>query len=172
MKRTRVAGSLFVLFLCLFALNVSSIPTVWAVTRGEAHVTGIPSVAGKITQFRIPTHNSSPYMIAQGPDGNLWFTEFTKGQIGRITPEGQVTEFPLPSQKSRPFGITSGSDGNVWFTEFKKNNVGRITPSGTITEFSIPSSRDSQPFGITSGPDGNIWFTEYAGNKIGRITTS
>jgi FKBP-type peptidyl-prolyl cis-trans isomerase len=28
-----------------------------------------------------------------GPDGNIWFSEFHAGKIGRITPTGQITEF-------------------------------------------------------------------------------
>jgi streptogramin lyase len=42
-------------------------------------------VAGIITEFAIPTHNSSPAGIAAGPDGSLWFTEADGNKIGRIT---------------------------------------------------------------------------------------
>jgi hypothetical protein len=89
---------------------------------------------GIITEFPIPTANSSPGGITAGPDGNLWFTECVSsssgcanGQIGRITPTGQFTEFPLPNPNSTPQGITAGPDGNLWFTEGGANNIGRIT---------------------------------------------
>src|SRR5262249_27559025 len=56
----------------------------------NAQITAVPPAA---TEFALPTANSVPQGIARGPDGNLWFTEFTSNRIGRITPAGQVTEF-------------------------------------------------------------------------------
>ncbi len=43
------------------------------------------STVGVVTELPIPTANSSPFGITTGPDGNLWFTESSAGQIGRIT---------------------------------------------------------------------------------------
>ena len=120
-----------------------------------------------VTEFAIPTADSSPMGIAAGPDGNLWFTEYQANKIGRITPSGTITEFPLANGSS-PYGIAAGPDGNLWFTEPLGNRIGRITPAGVITEFSLPTA-NSGPGEITAGPDGNLWFTEGA-NKIGRIT--
>ena len=137
------------------------------------------SPAGSITEFPIPTPNNmpEPIWITAGPDGNLWFTEFSvksaadqgMSKIGRISPSGTITEFPLPTTSSYPWEITSGPDGNLWFTENGGNKIGRISPSGTITEYPVPTAQ-SQPWGITAGPDGNLWFTEYLVNKIGRIS--
>ena len=39
-----------------------------------------------MVEFSIPTAASQPFTITVGSDGNLWFTEFTGGKIGRITP--------------------------------------------------------------------------------------
>ena len=124
---------------------------------------------GTITEFPVP--DGSPYGIAAGPDGNLWFTDLGSNRIGRITTSGTITEFVVPTAGSDPGGIAAGPDGNLWFTENSGNKIGRITPSGTITEFPVPTS-GSSPGWITAGPDGNVWFTENSGNKIGRITPS
>lgn len=126
-----------------------------------------PSVLadGTATFFPIPTANSQPFGITTGPDGNLWFTESSANQIGRITPDGQITEFPIPTPSSQLGAITAGPDGNLWFAEFgSAHQIGRITPEGVITEF--PTQVRSS--GITTGPDGNLWFTWQAG--IGQIT--
>jgi streptogramin lyase len=132
-----------------------------------------------ITEFPIPTPASVPLDITAGPDGNLWFTEFTPGvrTIGRITLGGAITEFPLaPNPANGPFGITAGSDGNLWFTlsplsDLPGNSaIGRITTGGVATEFSLPDG--SEPLGIAAGPDGNLWFVLAGTNAIGRITTS
>ena len=120
-----------------------------------------------------------PLAITAGPDGNLWFTEYTSDEsrpakIGRITTSGVITEF-------EGFGtlrqIAAGSDGNLWFTAqrdihfpfFEGHHIGRITTSGVLlTPFLLPEP--AFPMAITMGPDGFIWITN--GDGIGRITTS
>jgi streptogramin lyase len=127
------------------------------------------TVARCPAEFAIPSIDSGPLWIDAGPDGNLWFTEYLAGKIGRITPEGIVTEFAIPTPDSKPWGIVAGNDGNLWFTEFGTGKIGSITPSGAVTEFTIPSG-DGFPNGITVGPDNNLWFTEFSTRRIGRIT--
>src|SRR5436190_14481946 len=53
---------------------------------------------GALKQFKVPTANSQPRAIANGSDGNRWFTEGTEftsapAKIARITPAGVITEF-------------------------------------------------------------------------------
>jgi streptogramin lyase len=120
-----------------------------------------------ILEYSIPTDQSLPGSIAQGPDGNLWFTETAANKIGNITPLGLITEYAIPTPNSRPNGIAQGSDGNLWFTEPGSNQIGKITPNGFITEYPLSSS----PWQITAGPDGNLWFTG-ATSKISKITIS
>jgi virginiamycin B lyase len=138
------------------------------------------SAAPVLTEFALPSSNSTPNGITTGPDGALWFTEegavdfngnaMGPSKIGRITTGGTITEFATPAANSDPRGITVGPDGNLWFAETLGNNIARITTAGVITEFPVPTA-NSAPSGIAAGPDGNIWFTERGGNKIGRITT-
>jgi len=120
-----------------------------------------------------PENNNLLTDITNGPDGNLWFTEWNTNHIGRITTSGNYTDFPLNQNDTRPTAITSGTDGNLWFTESDTQNndynIGRITTTGAITNFTIPTN-NAEPNGITSGPDGNLWFTESESNKIGKIT--
>src|SRR4249919_764973 len=103
-----------------------------------AAVWALPSVAtaagAAITEFALPNAGSLPNGIAAGPDGNVWFTEYSGNRIGRITPAGVITEFPVPTPDSQPNGIIAGPDKNLWFTELAGNKIARITPSGGITE--------------------------------------
>ena len=126
------------------------------------------STSGQVTgSFPIPTANSAPQGITAGPDGNVWFTEFSTNKIGRVTPNGVVKDFPIAAS-SGPRGIAAGPDGNVWFAATSGNRVGRMTPDGnSLAEFSVPGSG---PNDITAGPDGNMWFTGSNTNNIGRIT--
>jgi len=50
---------------------------------------------------------SYPFAIVAGLDGNLWFTELHRDNIGRITPSGLVTEFAIDPD-SLAVGITVG----------------------------------------------------------------
>lgn len=122
------------------------------------------------TDFSIPPGaDPNPDGIVRGPDGNLWFTEATRGSIGRITPAGQITEFPVPGALGLR-RITVGPDGNLWFTDVIADFVGRITTAGTVTKFST-QSQSFTPFDITGGPDGALWITSES-SLIGRMTTA
>lgn len=126
-----------------------------------------------ITEFPA---GQSPTHIAAGPDGNLWFAELFRNDIGRLTPAGAVDMFSEGITPMPPYSmgglldVAAGPDGNVWFTEGVRDKVGRITPSGVVTEFSEDITPGSLTSGITSGPDGNVWFTENSVSRIGRIT--
>lgn len=125
-----------------------------------------PPPTPTITEYPITTANSQPGGVAEGPDGAMWFTEFSGGggQIGRITTAGAITEYLA---WSAPLSITTGPDGAMWFTEYAAGQIGRISTAGTVTQYPIPSNSAQV---IAAGPDGALWFTE--GGKIGRITTS
>lgn len=119
------------------------------------------------------TPGSQAYVIATGPDGNLWFTEYNGPRIGRFDVAAQTaTEFgPL---KAPATSITAGPDGNVWFVESSpytsSSLIGRVTPSGQITEFTtklVPGTIVA----MTTGADGNLWFVKngFGGPAIGRV---
>src|SRR5437879_6112879 len=121
-----------------------------------------------ITEFPIPSVPGSPLGIAEGPDGNMWFTEQLPNKIGRITPDGRITEYPIPTPNSSPYLITKGPDFALWFTEYATSKIGRIIAQGHgVSEFALPAN--SNPIGIAVSDD-DIWFTEYGSNKIGRMT--
>jgi streptogramin lyase len=125
---------------------------------------------GATTDFSTPTAFSAPQGIAAGPDGDLWFAEFTADKIAQLDPaSGAIHEFTLPTPNAGPLGIAVGPDGNVWFTEYAASKIGEINPvTHAINEFPTPSA-NSGPVGIVAGPDGNLWFTESASavNRIG-----
>jgi len=137
-----------------------------------------------ITGYLVPTSDSAPGGITNGPDGALWFAERDGNKIGRIEPTTYaITEYPVPTANSRPNGITTGPDGALWFAEYDGNNIGRLdltTTPPTITEYPVPTANSGINSGITTGPDGAIWFTEgsqvlvngvvtYGATQIGRI---
>jgi virginiamycin B lyase len=135
--------------------------------------------------------SGAPQFIIAGPDGALWFTEYTSDnsadKIGRISTAGVVTsEYTVPSPFSGPGvywlrvgGITAGPDGALWFSKYYNccgpnegtlvfGGIGRITTAGVLSDYGRFTGDGS--FGITASPDGALWFTDYG--KIGRITTA
>lgn len=116
--------------------------------------------ASKIGQFKISTlsfvtpeiptltPNSQPTTIQVGPDGNVYFSEFTGGMIGQINSGSlQIMEFAPPTANSVPSGITTGPDGALWFGENGANQIARFEPlNSSIPLFAavLPSSRSVQ----------------------------
>ena len=98
-------------------------------------VARVGSTQVSFTEYPVPTTGSSPWDIAAGPDGALWFTEGDGNKIGRITTSGGFTEYPVPTAGSAPYGIAAGRDGALWFTELGGNKIGRIT----LTTTTVPT---------------------------------
>jgi virginiamycin B lyase len=75
---------------------------------------------GDITEYSVPTASSAPNSITTGPDGNMWFTEASSGNIGVfVLPSSKIIEYPVPTASSTPYIIVNGPDSNLWFTEPK-----------------------------------------------------
>jgi streptogramin lyase len=139
------------------------------------------AMAQTVTEFPLPTANAGPAGITLGPDGALWFVEYSGNKIGRITTGGTITEFPLPAHNygsnGGPQAIVTGSDGNLWYLINDDSGVipqpivGRMTPQGVVAEFPVPIAQGTQPFAhnIAPGPDGALWFTLVEA-AVGRIT--
>ena len=138
--------------------------------------------AGDLTTFPLtdPAHpeiNVTPYGIAAGGDGNIWFTTPDPNNaqppaaIGRLDPDtGETTLFPLANPDELMGYMTTDAAGRIWFTTPKGNTIGRIDPEAPepqIVEFQIPTP-DSKPVGITFADDGSLWFTEANSDNIGR----
>ena len=145
--------------------------------------------AGVVTEFKLPTADtrgpatdfsagSQPFDIIVGPDGALWFTEFTGDRIGRITTDGDLSEFNVPIHTSGipgfvhlgdPLEIIVGPDGALWYSDLDGNSINRITTTGEVNEYPVPTL-EAQVQGLVAAPDGTIWFIEQQVGKIGRIT--
>lgn len=116
--------------------------------------------------------NVYPEWVAEGSDGNVWFTETgpSISQIGRITVSGSITEFPTPTVA---YFIAAGNAGKLWYlaSNGSSRRIGRITTNGQVTEFALPRS-SMFPSQIVHGPDGAMWFTDPTTDSVGRITAN
>ena len=66
--------------------------------HGERRQPHRPHESRRQRSRRVSTANpeSSPRIIALGADGNMWFSEHSRNQMGRITPRGEIAEFRNP----------------------------------------------------------------------------
>jgi virginiamycin B lyase len=145
---------------------------------GNEPIIGRLTPAGDLTEFDLPPEGGHPIRLANGPDGNVWFTEPIAHRVARITPTGQIEGFPL-SASAQPTGIAAGPDGALWFLEGREKDsaIARMSTSGALTEFPLELSELEKKeeigglFGagsVVAGPDGRIWFAYQAGS-VGRI---
>jgi streptogramin lyase len=126
-----------------------------------------------VDPFSVEPHSSTTGLTA-APDGNLYFTEYARQTIGRITPTGLVTEFILPvppyDGSTRPFfwpyNIAAAPNGDgVWFTELGLQGIGHLTTAGAFSETAISGTAN---YGIAVALDGTVWFAEEGGG-LGEI---
>jgi len=76
-----------------------------------------------VTTF--PLTNVGPEGIAASPDGSMWFTQTTKGNIASIDNAGVITEAKTV-KGSEPFGITVDPNGNPWYTMMSANKIATL----------------------------------------------
>ncbi len=149
----------------LAAITVLAV-SILAVRSPDAH--GGPT--HEVTEFTLPVDGSSPFGIATGPDGALWFTARGTDSIGSLATDGTFGPTTALALTSDPTAITAGPDDAVWFTEQGSGLIGRLTTDGTLTEFFLPSD-GAGPAGIVTGPDGALWFTERSAHRVARMAT-
>ena len=150
----------------------------WFTQLGRNKI-GAIDPAGTVTEYPSGSSLDAPADgITLGPDGALWFTEFSSGgtsRIGRMTTDGNLTnQFSLTSG-SGPGDITPGppGDNRLWFTQ-SNGRIGAIpisASSGSDVSYFPPSGGLNDPAGITASGTG-LWFTEPGANQIRRIETN
>ena len=77
-----------------------------------------------MTTFPTPS-NPGPEGIAASPDGSVWFTQTTKGNIARIDDAGVITE-ARAVKGSQPFGITVAANGDPWYTMLAAGKIATL----------------------------------------------
>jgi len=108
--------------------------------------------------------------LALGPDGQLWFTQYERGQLGRMNIGGETfEEFPLESPDSGPLVIERVGD-SLWFTEHKDNRHGRVIfrPAPLIEEYDSVDT-NGQPWGIAEGSDATPYMALHGSARLVRF---
>jgi virginiamycin B lyase len=124
---------------------------------------------GALKQYKVPTANSQPRAIANGSDGNRWFTEGTDSvpsAIARITPAGAVTEFRPACNGCIVTDIAQGP-GDVLFFTSNDPFLGRITTSGQFLD-PIPMPDSNAVAGNLAIHGSQVWITDFNNDVLWR----
>jgi virginiamycin B lyase len=147
---------------------------------------------GDVVEYVIPTPNSRPIAVEEGPDGLMWFSEEAGGKVGRIERSGAISEFALPTPAGRLAlllaALAFDRDGNLWVQQYVghgdrpapgadrlvriSSRILAAAPGGlTATDFACfpVATADTVMHRIARAPDGTLWFTEMNANKVGRL---
>ena len=106
-------------------INIASDGAVWFTERFPTQAVGrIDPDTNKVTLF--PADGGPEDIAPAGPDGSMWFTRSTGGNIARISPTGTIMATSKVVKGSEPFGITVAPDGNPWFTMLSADKIATL----------------------------------------------
>jgi streptogramin lyase len=127
-KTTPVPGS-------VVALTAGGDGHVWFVKDGFGGpaVGRVDPATGAVTLFMSGLNGAFTLFggIALGGDGNVWFTSYYDGLIGRVTPAGAITEFTGVAPNAQLNAITAGPQiagaYTLWVTDPTNKSVAKLT---------------------------------------------
>ncbi len=146
---------------------------------------GVANSNRHIQEFVIPTGCSEPVGITVDPNGNVWFAESAKRNIGKFDPNTKkFDEYALPDAKEQEktmpvasiWSMKFDDNGNLWFPDVQANAIWKFDPNTsrfetykilTTTEFGT-----SYPINFNFDKNGKIWFSEIYGKNIGMLDPS
>ena len=139
----------------------------------------------------------NPFGLVRGPDGALWFCEYTGQRIRRVTPDGVIHTAAGTGQKGHsgdggpataatfnlPHEIRFDKAGNYYIADMVNSAIRRVdAKTGVITTFAGngqpgysgdggPASQAQlkQPHSIQFGPDGSLYICDIGNNVIRRV---
>ncbi len=118
----------------------------------------------RVREYAVPP-GTHPHDVAPAPDGTVWYTAQSTGNLGRLDPKtGKTTEIPL-GEGSAPHGVIVGPDGAAWITDGGLNAIVRVDPkTSAVRAFALPSSSGYANLNTaTFDRSGVLWFTGQGG---------
>ncbi len=139
----------------------------------------------------------NPFGLVRGPDGALWFCEYTGQRIRKVTPDGKISTVAGNSKKgysgdggpaleasfNLPHEIRFDKDGNYFIADMTNHAIRRVdAKTGIITTFAgtgqpgysgdggpANKAQLKQPHSIQFGPDGSLYICDIGNNAIRKV---
>jgi streptogramin lyase len=123
---------------------------------GSVTTGGSISFSGEVTCPGSALCTADTDGIVDGPDGNIWMTDYYDNVIIRYTGGSEgFSVFQAPDGQN-PRRITNGPDGAMWFTTTALA-LGRVSTGGTITFYDLSAQNVKGYGGITQRLK-SLWF--------------
>ncbi|MDX1533659.1 MAG: copper resistance protein CopD, partial [Nitrosopumilaceae archaeon] len=141
-------------------LDVDNQNGIWTTIANKNVLVRYDQTTKEFEQFKLPTKDSGPFAVVVGPDGKIWFSQQTAGQIGYLVPEtGEIKEFTPNPPLATPETITIDKDGNLWIAEHQeRGGITKFDP--LLNTFERIKSPDNAAFPNSAafGKYQNVWF--------------
>jgi streptogramin lyase len=139
----------------------------------------------------------NPFGVVRGPDGAMWFCEYTGQRIRKVNPDGTIHTMAGNSKKgysgdggpaleasfNLPHEIRFDKEGNYFIADMTNHAVRRVDgKSGVITTFAgtgvagyggdggpANKAQLKQPHSIQFGPDGSLYICDIGNNVIRKV---
>lgn len=164
----------------------------------------VSTIAGQLTPATKDHPDSlqrldNPYGIAVGKDGTVYFTDWERNMVRKISPDGKmsiVAGGTDPGSKDGigqsaslylPEGVAIDEKGNLYIADTYNNMIRKIDPKGMVTTLAGkpakkgkhntgskdgkgPAASFSKPCGIAVDKQGNVYVADVGNNKIRKVT--
>jgi streptogramin lyase len=177
-----------------FVLAVSAAAEQWTITTVAGN--GQQGFSGDGGPAKLAVLNN-PFGLVRGPDGALWFCEYTGQRIRRITPDGVIHTAAGTGEKgyggdggpanqatfNLPHEIRFDKAGNYYIADMTNHAVRKVDgKTGVITTFAgtgkpgysgdggpAAQAQLKQPHSIQFGPDGSLYICDIGNNVIRKV---
>jgi streptogramin lyase len=166
----------------------------WTIsTFAGTGVQGFSGDGGPATAAQI----DNPYGVVRGPDGAIWFCEYTGQRIRRVAPDGSISTVAGTGQKAYagdggpapgaafnlPHELRFDVAGNLFIADMANHAIRRIdAKTNVITTFAGTGERGytgdggaanqaklNSPHSIQFGPDGYLYICDIGNHAIRRV---
>ncbi len=181
------------LSLVLAAVTFSQITAAEIRTVAGTGVKGSAGDGGPATAAQI----DNPFGVTRGPDGNLWFCEYTGQRVCKITPDGKLHVVAGSGQKgysgdggpalkatfSLPHEIRFDKKGDLYIVDMQNHAVRKVDlKTGIITTFAgngtpgytgdggpASAAQFKQPHSIQFDPAGDLFICDIGNHVIRKV---
>jgi virginiamycin B lyase len=118
----------------------------------------------RVREYDVPA-GSHPHDVAPAPDGSVWYTAQSSGDLGSLDPKtGATRHIPL-GEASAPHGVIVGPDGAPWITDGGLNAIVLVDPdTERLRRYPLPENASFANLNTaTFDKRGVLWFTGNSG---------